>query len=188
MNGYNTDGNEWRLKIMQISSKELLQYLNISYKILTVAKTELDTERLKDIINAIKNNEYELNNVESEKKVKTKINDEVILDCLVKLKNGFKLNDKEFKIFSEYCSQNIMMKFIVDEEYGKLFEYLSKNKQILKKDLSVIYQYLTSKKTKSIKIDQMIYEIKNHIYKVKNFEDMDENFKQLTKNKKNNIY
>lgn len=168
-------------QVLVISDKELLEYLKIAQKILVAAKTELDVERLKEIVGAITNNNYQIIHEETERKLPIKKNYKLILSYLQKTRDNIDATDNEIKEFENYCNNNLLMSLAFTKEYDKLFNYLSDNKDINKSDLTVLYQYITGQKSKSINTSQMIDDIKVNIYKAHNFDDMDERFTQNLK-------
>lgn len=162
---------------LKISDQELVEYLNITYKLLSTAKTEIDIKRLKSVINALKNNEYVIVHEDKEFRLSSKKDYLAILDYIEKHQNGQEVTQDETNMFEQYCKENTIMRLVVNRSYDELFKYLSDSMAFQKNELSIVYQFLTGKKVKSIKTSQMIDEIKGYIYKLNNFDDMDEKFK-----------
>lgn len=161
-----------------ISDKELIEYLIIAQKMLVVAKTELDIENLKHIITALKNNEYEVIHYEQNEGLSLKKDVKLIIGYLDKIQSKKEVSTEESEAFQKYCNNNTLMKLVINKSFDEFFSFLSNNKEITKNELTIIYQYLTKKKAKSIKLDRMIDEIKQHIYTINNFNDMDSRFEE----------
>lgn len=159
-----------------ISDSELTQYLEMADKILTAARSELDTSRLKDIIFALKHDKYQIIHQECSKSIPRKKDTQIIIDYLKKLQKGMETSCEEEEIFKAYCDKNRLLKLAVNQAYEELYSELSSSKSVPKSEITIVYQYLTGQTIKRLSVDKMIDEIKQYIYKVKNFNDMDARF------------
>jgi hypothetical protein len=166
---------------VKISDKELIEYLNITRKILIAARTELDIERIQVIINALMKNEYEIIHEDKSKGLSLKKDAQVLLKYLDKIQNKEEASREEMDLFKEYYTNNVFMKLAVDQSFEELYSILSNNKNITKNELIIVYKYLIGKDAGSKRLDRMIDEIKQHIYKIKNFNDMDTRFAEMKK-------
>ena len=165
-------------KKIVISDSELAQYLEIASKVLNIARTELDTKRLKEIVSALKNGEYAIIHEETPKRITAKKDKQIVIAYLDKIQRGQDVSCEEKEVFDAYCEKHILFKLAVNQSFEKLYSELSNQKGISKDDIVVIYQYLVGKEAKSLTLEKMIDGIKQHIYKLKNFNDMDEKFHQ----------
>lgn len=159
-----------------ISDSELIQYLEMAHKMLTAAKSELDTSRLKEIISALKYNDYQIKHQECSKPIPKKKDVQIIIDYLEKVQEGRETTFEEEGIFKTYCDKNRLLRLAVNQSYEELYSELSLRKSIPKSEITVIYQYLTGQTIKTLSSDKMVDQIKQYIYKLKNFSDMDARF------------
>ncbi|WP_287822881.1 hypothetical protein [Clostridium sp.] len=166
---------------LTISDKELIEYLNITHKILIAARTELDIERIQVIINALKKNEYEIIHEEINTGLSLKKDAQVLINYLDKIQNKEEVSREEIDMFKEYYNNNLFMKLAVDQSFEEFYSILSNTKNITKNELIIVYKYLIGKDAGSKRLDRMIDEIKQHIYKIKNFNDMDTRFAEMKK-------
>lgn len=170
-----------------ISDTELIQYLDIASKVLTISKTELDITRLKSIITALRNYDYEVIHDKNTSRIATKKDAKIFAMYIEKIHNGDEVTSEERMVFEEFCNNNHMLKLAVNKSYEELFEKLSNQKNVSKSDVTLVYQYLIGNFAKAIKFEKMIDDVKQHIYKIKNFDDMDFRFAQKQNQKEEKL-
>lgn len=168
---------------LDVTNAEIIEYLNITYDVLKSTKSTLDLNRLKTIIDILKNEEKKIYQTKTKR---TSIQNENIINILDKLKNGIELSKDEIKVYDDFVESNPFIDLIQKKNYSELYKLLnSKESEFKVGELCVLYFCLYKERTRQKKRGDILKGIYTFIEQNIYFDNMDLKYKKNVNEDKN---
>jgi len=164
----------------QVTNLELVEYLQMTYNILKVTKSNLDIDRLEEIIIILKddNNKIYRNNAK-----RTRANNHDIIRILEKMNQSIELCDKEKIIYEDFLKNKKYGKWLKNSDLNGIYSFLQdKSNRFSMEDLGIIYYYLYKEKSRQKKREDLQTAILHYIEQTLYFSNMDLQYQE-----KNNL-
>ena len=158
----------------EFTNQDIIEYLSLSYNVLSCAKSNVDLVRLKRIINFLKR---DVAKSYPSKRKRLSNNTNMVLKIIAKGQEWESFSDTEKGILEEYFKSNKGLKFVFQKQFSDLYTFLQKHgKSILTSDLRVIYISLVKEDTKLKKKDDILNQIIQYLGQNIYFNNMDERY------------
>ena len=161
-------------------NEEIVGYLKILYTILKDARSTIDLDRLKYVIDILKKDKSRMYPL-SQSKMKFKV--EEIINVVSKLKDGVAISFEEDELVKNYQKGKSYFTMVSSKNFSDLYSYLQeKGHELAASELIIIYFYLTGQETKIKKKEDILREINSYISQNLYFDNMNNRFTGNIKN------
>lgn len=164
-----------------VTNSEIIEYLDITYDILKNAKSSLDLDRLKIIIDTLKSDKqkkYPLRNK------KENLQHTKLIDIFEKYENNKELTEDELKIYNKFIENMPLISLAHIKNYEELYRLLNnKENKYTIEDLSILYYCLYKERTKQRKKTELLKSILKYIEQNLHFDNMDTRYKKNNNNR-----
>lgn len=159
-----------------VTNSEIVEYLSITYDILKNAKSSLDLDRLKIIIDTLKldkQKKYPLRNKKQNPQY------DKLIDIFEKCENNREMTEDELKMYNEFIENIPLISMAHNKNYNELYRLLNnKENKYTIEDLSVLYYCLYKEKAKQRKKTDLLKSILKYIEQNLYFDNMDIRYKK----------